>query len=606
MMHRLNSLFQYLFGPEAPCPRAHLIPRWLWLRALGLIFFSAFYSLLFQIRGLIGPEGILPAGRYLSSLREQAGAMAYWYAPSLLWLTRGDRALVAISWVGLIASLMLVLNLWPRGMIAVSLLMFLSFVAAAQDFSSYQSDGMLLEAAFISLFFAPPGWRPGLGDDHPPSRASLFLLRWEWLRIYFESGFVKMASHDPQWRNLTALDHYYENGPLPDWIGWYAQQLPHRFQASVAVATLVIELGLVWMLFLPRRLRLLCFFIVTPFQIGIILTANLAFLNYLVLLLGLLLLDDEFLDRSFQSLRRMFPIRTVIPLLGGGRDRGWWARSQAPGSTTPWPYPPQAGESPTNAVVGAAIISARRRPQGLPLQAPANNVVATPEGATATAGGPPGLPPRLPVKLSPFRVVLQRAALFSSALVLSWILYNTTALLLLMISPTLRLPSAPIVLLEPFRISNQYGLFAVMTRARYEIEFQGSGDGQTWVAYPFRYKPQNPREAPRLYAPYQPRFDWNLWFASLGGWRESPFVVRTEVQLLHGSPSALELFAGNPFPGKPPRAVRATLWQYWFTDLKVKRAEGLWWRREFLGLYAPTLELEPDGSVGAVEMPNTQ
>ena len=61
-----------------------------------------------------------------------------------------------------------------------------------------------------------------------------------------------------------------------------------------------------------------------------------------------------------------------------------------------------------------------------------------------------------------------------------------------------------------------------------QIEFQGSSDGRTWVAYPFRYKPQNPNEAPRLYAPYQPRFDWNLWFASLGGWREYPFVVRTE------------------------------------------------------------------------------
>ena len=531
MMLRLNSLFHYLFGPEAPSKRSHLVPRWLWLRALGLIFFSAFYSLLFQIRGLIGADGILPAGRYLSALHEQAGARACWYVPSLLWLASGNHALMAISWIGLIASLLLVLNFWPRGMIAVCLLMFLSFAAAAQEFSSYQSDGMLLEAAFISLFFAPRGWRPGLGDDHPPSRASLFLLRWEWFRIYFESGVVKMGSHDPQWRSLTALDHYYENGPLPDWIGWYAQQLPHRFQASVALATLVIELGLVWMLFLPRRFRLLCFLVVTPFQIGIILTANLAFLNYLVLCLGLLLLDDEFLESPLRALRRS-----------------------------------------TN--VGATLVVAPGRPQGPPLQR--------------------------------FRALLQRASLFSSALVLSWIFYNTTALLLLMIFPAFPLPTAPIVLLEPFRISNQYGLFAVMTRARYEIEFQGSSDGQAWLAYPFRYKPQNPREAPRLYAPYQPRFDWNLWFASLAGWRENPFVVRTEVQLLRGSPGVLSLFAGNPFPGKPPREVRAVLWQYWFTDLKVKRAEGLWWRRKFLGLYAPTLEFAPDGSVGAVDMPDTQ
>jgi len=540
-MHRLDSLFQYLFGPEAPSKRSHLLPRWLWLRALGLIFFSAFYSLLFQIRGLIGPDGILPAGRYLSGAREQAGALSYWYIPSLLWLGSGNHALMAISWIGLIASLLLVLNFWPRGTIAVCLLMYLSFVAAAQDFSSYQSDGMLLEAGFISLFFAPRGWRPRLGDASPPSRASLYLLRWEWFRIYFESGIVKLASHDPQWRSLTALDQYYANGPLPDWIGWYVQQLPHRFQASLTVTTLGIELGLVWMLFLPRRLRLVCFYIVTVFQFGIILTANLAFLNYLVLCLGVLLLDDECLRGARAAVLGVF------------------RQPQKPS--------PQAS-------VGEAVLIDAGRPQG--------------------------------PTLGRFGIYLRRASLVTSGVILSWIAYNTAALLLLMLVRGFPLPTSPVVWLEPFRISNQYGLFAVMTRARYEIEFQGSNDGQTWVAYPFRYKPQDPREAPRLYAPYQPRFDWNLWFASLGGWREYPFVVRTEVQLLRGSPSVLSLFAGNPFPGKPPREVRAVLWQYWFTDLKVKREEGLWWSRKMLGLYAPTLEFTPDGSVGAVEMPDMQ
>jgi len=573
MLHRLSSLFHYLFGPEAVSKRSHLLPRWLWLRALGLIFFSAFYSLLFQIRGLIGPEGILPAGRYMSALHEQAGVRAYWYVPSLLWLGSSNHALMAISWVGLIASLMLVLNIWPRGMIAVCLLMYLSFVTAAQDFSSYQSDGMLLEAAFISLFFAPRGWRPGLGDDHPPSRVSLFLLRWEWFRIYFESGVVKLASHDPQWRNLTALDHYYENGPLPDWIGWYAQQLPHRFQALLTLATLSIELGLVWMLFLPRRFRFLCFLVVTPFQIGIILTANLAFINYLVLCLGLLLLDDEFVHLCVRPFRRFF----------------WSAARQLAGRR--FPLAEARFRQRLEQARAATAAASCRTPE---LAQPAGT-----QGATLLVGQGQPQGPLL-------QRLLQPASLFFFALALSWIFYNTTALLLLMILPTLPLPTSPIVLLEPFRISNQYGLFAVMTRARYEIEFQGSRDGQDWVAYPFRYKPQNPREPPRLYAPYQPRFDWNLWFASLGTWREYPFVVRTEVQLLRGSPSVLSLFAGNPFPGKLPREVRAVVWQYWFTDLKVKREKGLWWRRNLLGLYAPTLELTPDGSVGAVEMPDTE
>src|SRR5207249_5483287 len=148
-----------------------------------------------------------------------------------------------------------------------------------------------------ALCFAPPGIRPGWGAVRPPIRASLFLLQWEWFRIYFESGIAKIASGDPQWRNLTAMDEYYQNGPLPTWIGWYVQHLPHWFHAATVYATLAMELGLVWTLFLPRRWRIACFFIVTPWQIGVILTANYTFLNYLVLFLGVLLIDDAFAEK---------------------------------------------------------------------------------------------------------------------------------------------------------------------------------------------------------------------------------------------------------------------------------------------------------------------
>jgi lipase maturation factor 1 len=171
---------------------------------------------------------------------------------------------------------------------------------------------------------------------------------------------------------------------------------------------------------------------------------------------------------------------------------------------------------------------------------------------------------------------------------------------------SLPLPTMPVVALEPFRIANRYGLFAVMTRGRYEIEFQGSNDGQNWVAYPFGYKPQDVSQAPRIYAPYQPRFDWNLWFASLGEWREYPIVLNAEVRLLSGDRDVLALFAGNPFPQVPPRQIRAVLWQYWFTSSAEKQLTGAWWRREMKGLYAPTLEREPDGKIGAIEMPTVE
>src|SRR5579872_2593996 len=275
-----------------------LIPRWLFLRALGLIYFSAFYSLAFQIRGLIGPQGILPARDYLQAISNSTMSYPHlWYVPSLLWISSGSGMLMALCWVGMIASIVLVLNFWPRAMPVVCFVCFLSFVAAAQDFSGYQSDGMLLEAGFISMFFAPPGLRPGLGREHPPSRASLFLLQWEWLRIYFESGIAKLASGEPQWRNLTAMDEYYQNGPLPTWIGWYIQHLPHWFHAGSAGTTLGMELGLIWMILLPRRFRIVLFFIVTFWEAGVITTANYTFLNYLVLSLGVLLLDDKFAMR---------------------------------------------------------------------------------------------------------------------------------------------------------------------------------------------------------------------------------------------------------------------------------------------------------------------
>jgi hypothetical protein len=500
-----------------------LMVRWLFLRALGLIYFSAFFPLLFQITGLIGPEGILPSTEYLKALAGSLGPyQRVWFAPTLLWFSAGNHMLLTLCWAGMIASLLLVFNLWPRGMLLICFVCFLSFVSAAGDFSGYQSDGMLLEAGFLAMFFAPPGWWPGLGEGHPPSRASLFLLQWEWFRIYFESGVVKLLSGDPQWRHFTAMDEYYQNGPLPTWIGWYVQHLPHSFHVFTVVATLVLELVIVWMLFLPRRWRIACFWIVTPWQIGVIVTANYTFLNYLVLVLGFLLLDDRALSRFVPEGWRVPSVQAVEPV---------------------------AVERSLSLSVREAVL--------LPF----------------TAG------------------------------VLILVFYVTTAEMIWMVARSAPLPRAPVTALEPFRIANSYGLFAVMTTARYEIEFQGSNDGQNWTAYPFRFKPQDPSKAPGIYAPYQPRFDWNLWFASLGAWRDYPIVTSTEERLLSNAPEVLKLFAANPFPQGPPRQIRAVLWQYWFTSMTEKREQGLWWKRKMLGLYAPTLERGPDGKLNVLEWP---
>jgi hypothetical protein len=516
----VRRCFSFLFGPGSTGSCGDLLARWTFLRLLAVWCSSAFYSLLFQIAGLIGPSGILPAGRYLHSLAQAvSGPRHFWYAPTLLWFSAGDRMLLSLCWVGLVASLLLLVGVWPRLMLAVCGVCYLSFVAAAQDFSGYQSDGMLLEAIFVSIFFAPRGVWPGLGHGRPPSRAALWLLRWEWFRIYFESGMAKLLSGDRQWLHLTAMDSYYQNSPLPSWVGWYVQQAPHWFATATALGTLVMELGVVLLVFLPRHYRLICFLIVTPWEVGVILTANYTFLNYLVLSLGVLLLDDGHWCWLAGKLH-----------LPDGVKRG----------------------------ITRNEFNRVRRLRAVPLQA------------------------------------VRRAV---AAVSLGLVFFVTASEMIAMVTP---LPSplmAPAAALEPFRIANRYGLFAVMTRGEYEIEFQGSQDGLHWTPYRFRYKPQALNQAPGIYAPYQPRMDWNLWFASLGDWRQSPFVLNVEVRLLNNDLAALGLFAGDPFPEHPPHFLRAVLWQYWFTDFAQKQATGDWWRRTYLGMYAPVLARTPAGQI---------
>jgi hypothetical protein len=306
--------------------------------------------------------------------------------------------------------------------------------------------------------------------------------------------------------------------------------------------------------FLPRRWRMVCFFIVTPWQIGVILTANYTFLNYLVLVLGLLLLDDCFLVH-FAPRRWGARLLEQVNMTAGGNAGPGAFDSQSILRTTPSTDALAAGE-------------ARE----------------------------PSWTEQLRYYAMPLKLVLM-------GVMLGWMFYASMALLIWMILPGVPLPSTPVAALEPFRIADRYGLFAMMTRGRYEIEFQGSMDGQDWVTYPFRYKPQDLNKAPRIYAPYQPRFDWNLWFASLGAWRANPIVPRTEERLLAGDADVLALFAANPFPQEPPRQVRAVCWQYWFTTAEEKRTQGLWWRRQFLGLYAPTLAREQNGRISVVEWP---
>ena len=146
--------------------------------------------------------------------------------------------------------------------------------------------------------------------------------------------------------------------------------------------------------------------------------------------------------------------------------------------------------------------------------------------------------------------------------------------------------------IRPFRSVNTYGLFADMTESRPEIIVEGSNDRITWKTYEFRWKPGELTTAPKWVAPHQPRLDWQMWFAALqGNYQNTYWFPSFMVALLENRPEVLQLLAENPFLDTPPRYVRATLYDYHFTDIETKRSEGTWWSRERKGIYCPEISL---------------
>jgi predicted DCC family thiol-disulfide oxidoreductase YuxK len=164
----------------------------------------------------------------------------------------------------------------------------------------------------------------------------------------------------------------------------------------------------------------------------------------------------------------------------------------------------------------------------------------------------------------------------------------------------IELPGAALVdplvnLTEPFRSVNQYGLFAVMTVTRPEIVIEGSADGSTWAEYEFRYKAGDVHRRPPWVAPFQPRLDWQMWFAALSRFDDERWFQNFCVRLLQGDDAVLRLLERDPFQGRKPRYVRAVLYRYQFSDAEARRRDGVWWTRERLGEYSPVLSLSVAG-----------
>jgi lipase maturation factor 1 len=281
-------------------PPTYRLASGLFLRLLGVSYFAAFVSLWVQIDGLVGSRGILPVGRLLDAAASQLGGARWDLLPTLSWIDGSDRFLHLLCGGGAFAALLVALGILPALSLLVSWVFYLSLCVAGQEFLQFQWDLLLLETGFLGIFLAPlRRWRVGASLDGPPLARALLL--WLLFRLVFSSGFVKLASHDPTWRNLTALTYHYWTQPLPPWTAWFMSHHPLWFLKFACAMMFAVELGAPFLILAPRRLRLFACAAMVGLQAVIAATGNYAFFNLLAVTLCVLLVDDTAFPRHWRE-----------------------------------------------------------------------------------------------------------------------------------------------------------------------------------------------------------------------------------------------------------------------------------------------------------------
>ncbi len=305
------AVTRLLWGSRMEKP-TYLLASVLFLRLTGICYFAAFVSLWVQVNGLIGSDGILPVAGFLDWVRGQTGTGRYWLLPTLCWLSSTDSFLHFLCGGGVLFSLLLIAGFAPALCLLLLWAFYLSLSIASQVFLEFQWDTLLLETGFLAIFLAPLRRRTRLRGATPARPAVRFLLLWLLFRLTFTSAAVKLASGDPTWRSLTALQYHYETQPLPPWTAWFMHQLPTWFHFASAAFLFFAELLVPFLIFAPRRLRLSAFGILVALQALIATTGNYAFFNFLAIALCALLLDDSVFPRPWASHRPLRPSRWPV------------------------------------------------------------------------------------------------------------------------------------------------------------------------------------------------------------------------------------------------------------------------------------------------------
>ncbi len=543
-----SLLTRWCWGRHVERPD-YFLTRRIFLRALGLIYLVAFVSLWTQISGLIGHNGILPADQFMSAVQQQCdargiGLQRFHLLPTLCWFDASDGFLNFQCAAGTVLAVLLMVGIAPAPCLALLWLFYLSLAAVGRDFLGFQWDNLLLEAGFLAIFFAPLQL---VARASRPCVSSTGVVQNQ--KLTGGTPVPLPPSRTVLWLlRLLLFKLMFSSGCVkllsgdPNWRNLTALTFHYQTQPLPTWPGWYANLlPLAFQKFSCAAMFVIeigaPFLIFAPRRIRFIGCAALVSLQTLIFLAG---------NYTFFN---FLALALCLLLLDDFILRRWMPRQ----------------------------LFAKRAATGAPGTVPArteNNMK-----RAETVLGAPGCR-RWPKAVTiPLAVVVLAISLFQMSSMFG-------------VRSSLLGPAAVLDgLLLPLRTVNSYGLFAVMTTERREIIIEGSNDGVTWLPYEFKYKPGDVNRRPGFVAPFQPRLDWQMWFAALGDVRQNPWFGKFCERLLQGSPEVLALLARNPFPGKPPRFIRAEFYGYHFTDAAARRATGAWWRREFVGEYLPPVSL---------------
>jgi hypothetical protein len=268
-----------------------LLVRTLVLRLLGLVYFVAFVSAMQQAPALVGDRGLLPARLYLHDVVLVTGSRfeAFVQLPSVFWLSTSDTMIASVCAIGAALALAVMLGVTNAGVMLVLWLVQLSLHSIGQVFWGYGWEIQLLETGMLGAMLCPMRtWRPFASA---PPTSTIWLLRWLVVRIMLGAGLIKLRG-DPCWRDLTCLVYHYETQPNPSPVSWLLHQMPRGTHIAGVLFNHFVELFAPLLVLGPRNARRIAGAFFVTFQVLLIVSGNLSFLNWLTIVPALACFDD--------------------------------------------------------------------------------------------------------------------------------------------------------------------------------------------------------------------------------------------------------------------------------------------------------------------------